>query len=57
VKWDTIVTLGEPGDPENDPTKLWFSDRNQGGHPHHDRRHAVRERLKADMFNVGIDVR
>ena len=29
VKWDMIVTLGEPGDPENDPTKLWPSDRKE----------------------------
>ncbi len=29
VKWDMIVTLGEPGDPETDPTKLWPADRKE----------------------------
>ena len=23
VRWDMILTIGEPGDPENDPTLLW----------------------------------
>jgi catalase len=29
VKWDMIVTLGEPGDPETDPSKLWPSERKE----------------------------
>ena len=29
VKWDMFVTLGEPGDPETDPTKLWPADRKE----------------------------
>lgn len=29
VKWDMVVTIGEPGDPETDPTILWPSDRKE----------------------------
>ena len=29
MKWDMIVTLGEPGDPETDPSKLWPSERKE----------------------------
>jgi catalase len=29
VKWDMWVTIGEPGDPETDPTVLWPSDRKE----------------------------
>jgi catalase len=29
VKWDLIVTLGEPGDPLDDPTILWPADRRE----------------------------
>jgi catalase len=29
VKWNMLVTVGEPGDPETDPTKLWPADRKQ----------------------------
>ena len=29
AKWDMIVMLGEAGDPETDPTKLWPSDRKE----------------------------
>ena len=29
VKWDMWVTVGEPGDPETDPTVLWPSDRKE----------------------------
>jgi catalase len=27
VHWEMIVTIGEPGDPEDDPTILWPKDR------------------------------
>lgn len=27
--WDMILTIGEPGDPENDPTKMWPEHRNE----------------------------
>jgi catalase len=29
VHWDMIVTIGEPGDPETDPTKLWPKNRRE----------------------------
>ncbi len=29
VHWDMIVTIGEPGDPETDPTKLWPENRHE----------------------------
>jgi catalase len=29
VRWDMLVTLGQPGDPETDPTVLWPSDRKE----------------------------
>jgi catalase len=29
VKWDMIVTIGQPGDPEDDPTVLWPQDRKE----------------------------
>jgi catalase len=29
AKWDMIVTLGEPGDPETDPTALWPAGRKE----------------------------
>ena len=29
VKWIMFVTVGEPGDPETDPTKLWPAERKQ----------------------------
>jgi catalase len=29
VRWDMIVTIGEPGDPEDDPTVLWSDNRKQ----------------------------
>lgn len=29
ARWDMILTVGEPGDPENDPTKLWPTTRKQ----------------------------
>jgi catalase len=29
IKWDMIVTLGEPGDPETNPTLLWPKDRRE----------------------------
>ena len=29
VLWDMIVTIGEPGDPETDPTVLWPKDRKE----------------------------
>jgi catalase len=29
VKWDMWVTIGQPGDPETDPTVLWPSDRKE----------------------------
>src|SRR5262245_66255380 len=29
VKWDMWVTVGQPGDPETDPTVLWPSDRKE----------------------------
>jgi catalase len=29
VHWDMLLTLGEPGDPEDDPTILWPSDRRE----------------------------
>ncbi|NLD68956.1 MAG: catalase family peroxidase [Limnobacter sp.] len=27
VRWDMLVSIGQPGDPENDPTVLWPADR------------------------------
>lgn len=29
VRWDMILTIGEPGDPEDNPTLLWPSDRKE----------------------------
>jgi catalase len=29
VRWEMIVTIGEPGDPENDPTVLWPAGRRE----------------------------
>jgi catalase len=29
IQWDMIVTIGEPGDVQNDPTKLWPKDRRE----------------------------
>jgi catalase len=29
IRWDMIVTIGEPGDPENDPTVLWPANRRE----------------------------
>jgi catalase len=29
VRWDMLVTIGEPGDPQDDPTKLWPADRKE----------------------------
>ena len=29
ARWDMILTIGEPGDSENDPTKLWPSTRKE----------------------------
>ena len=29
VKWNMFVTMGEPGDPETNPTKLWPTDRKE----------------------------
>jgi catalase len=29
VRWDMIVSIGQPGDPENDPTVSWPEDRKQ----------------------------
>jgi len=29
VRWDMLLTIGEPGDPEDDPTILWPSDRKE----------------------------
>lgn len=29
ARWDMILTIGEPGDPENDPTKLWPTTRKE----------------------------
>lgn len=29
VQWDMIVTIGEPGDPETDPTRPWPADRHE----------------------------
>jgi catalase len=29
VRWDMVVTVGEPGDPETDPTVLWPADRKE----------------------------
>jgi catalase len=29
VRWDMLVTIGEPGDPEDDPTLLWPDDRQE----------------------------
>src|SRR5882672_613020 len=29
VRWDMLVTIGQPGDPENDPTILWPKDRKE----------------------------
>jgi catalase len=29
VRWDMLVTIGQPGDPEDDPTVLWPSDRRE----------------------------
>lgn len=29
ARWDMFVTIGEPGDPQNDPTKLWPSNRRE----------------------------
>jgi catalase len=29
VRWDMLLTIGEPGDPENDPTILWPKDRKE----------------------------
>jgi catalase len=29
MRWDMIVTIGEPGDPENDPTKPWPPNRRE----------------------------
>jgi catalase len=29
IHWDMIVTIGEAGDPQNDPTRLWPADRHE----------------------------
>jgi catalase len=29
VRWEMLLTIGEPGDPENDPTILWPKDRKE----------------------------
>jgi catalase len=29
VRWDMLPTIGEPGDPENDPTILWPKERKE----------------------------
>jgi len=29
VRWDMLLTIGEPGDPENDPTLLWPKERKE----------------------------
>jgi catalase len=29
VRWDMLLTIGQPGDPENDPTILWPKDREE----------------------------
>ena len=29
VRWDMLLTIGKPGDPEDDPTLLWPSDRKE----------------------------
>jgi catalase len=29
VRWDMLLTIGEPGDPENDPTILWPKERKE----------------------------
>lgn len=29
VRWDMLVTIGQPGDPENDPTKSWPKERTE----------------------------
>ena len=29
VRWDMIVTIGQPGDPETDPTQAWPKDRRE----------------------------
>lgn len=29
VRWDMLVTLGQPGDPETDPTRLWPAERKE----------------------------
>lgn len=29
VRWDMLLTIGEPGDPQNDPTILWPKDRKE----------------------------
>jgi hypothetical protein len=31
IQWEMIVTIGEAGDPESDPTKLWPKDRREIG--------------------------
>jgi catalase len=29
VRWDMLLTIGEPGDPEDDPTIEWPQDRKE----------------------------
>jgi catalase len=29
VRWDMLLTIGEPGDPQDDPTILWPKDRKE----------------------------
>ena len=29
VRWDMLLTIGEPGDPEDDPTLLWPKNRKE----------------------------
>jgi catalase len=29
VRWDMLVSIGQPGDPEDDPTVLWPGDRKE----------------------------
>jgi catalase len=29
VRWDLLVTIGQPGDPEDDPKILWPQDRKE----------------------------
>lgn len=33
VRWEMLLTIGEPGDPEDDPTLAWPKDRREGRDP------------------------